>query len=133
MDYTHSVAISVRDFLKLYDLVSVAQYTTNDDRAREQLELLDEELSRAKLFHDEELPDGIVKMNSIVEYEDLDNGKVSKAMIVYPHQAEAERGRISVLAPVGAALIGLKVGQSITWPLPNGNQKSIKVLSVTNF
>jgi regulator of nucleoside diphosphate kinase len=51
--------------------------------------------------------------------------------LVYPSEANVEAGKISVLAPVGAALIGLRVGQSIRWPLPDGRERTLEVMSVT--
>ncbi len=50
---------------------------------------------------------------------------------MYPHEANIEEQKISVLAPIGSALIGLKIGQSIKWPLPSGSVKELRVMTVS--
>lgn len=96
-------------------------------------ELLEEELSRADVVSSEELPDGVVSMNSRVSFKDLDTGRESMLTLVYPHEAKIEESKVSILAPVGSALIGLRVGDIIHWPLPHGKEKRLKVISVANF
>lgn len=54
----------------------------------------------------------------------------SRCTLVYPHQADASQQRISVLAPVGAALIGLSEGATIAWPVPSGKLRTLEVVSV---
>jgi regulator of nucleoside diphosphate kinase len=93
--------------------------------------LLEEELARATVLPDESQLSDVVSMNSYVRFQDLDSKKVTEVTIVYPHEADSDSGKISVLAPVGAALIGLRVGQSIVWPVPNGRKRRIEVLSVS--
>lgn len=92
--------------------------------------LLEEELDRATLVDDGSLPADVVAMNSDVHYEDTGSGKTSQIKLVYPTEANIEENRISVLTPVGSALIGLRAGQMIQWPLPNGTRKQLRVLSV---
>ena len=70
------------------------------------------------------IPPDVVTMNSRVRFEDLDTG-------VYPKDADVNEGRVSVLAPVGSALLGLSVGQSIQWPLPGEKNRHLRVVSVT--
>jgi regulator of nucleoside diphosphate kinase len=81
---------------------------------------LGEELDRAEVVPDEKMPRNVVTMDSTVVYEDLDSGKVLMVRLTLPEDADMEQGRVSVLAPVGAALLGLKVGDVISWPLPDG-------------
>lgn len=114
--------MTLNDFRKLSSLV---KYTDSDA-----MELLDAELNRASVVIDEELPKDVVSMNSKVSYIDLETRQESIVTLVFPHDAKIEENRISVLAPIGAALIGLRVGQTIEWPLPNGRQKKIQVTSV---
>lgn len=92
--------------------------------------LLEQELLRAKLVEPEGLPAGIVSMNSMVVCEDESSGEQHKIELVYPHQADAEKGKISVLAPIGAALIGMSVGAAIHWPVPGGRMTRVRVLAV---
>lgn len=99
---------------------------------RKTAELLEEELSRATIMVTKDMPDDVVRMNSLVLFADLKNNKQMEVHLVHPDEADLEKNRISVLSPIGAALIGLRKGQTINWPLPNGYTKAIKVLSVNN-
>lgn len=110
------------DFQKLSSLIKAT--------GLEGTELLEEELSRAQVVADENLPRDVVSMNSRVTFQDLENGKETMVTIVYPHETNIEENKISILAPVGSALIGLRVGQVIQWPIPNGKEKKIKVVAV---
>lgn len=88
------------------------------------------ELSRATVLPPEQIPDGIVTMHSRVECEDELNGERHQLTLVYPHEADVERGRVSVLAPVGSALLGLAVGQSIDWQAPGGRALRLRVTAL---
>lgn len=94
-------------------------------------ELLEEELARALIVDEGALPSNVVSMNSVVSFEDLDNGKMTTITLVYPSQANLEMNKISILAPVGAALIGLTVGQHIDWPITLNKTRRLKVISVS--
>ncbi|QDI04508.1 nucleoside diphosphate kinase regulator [Xanthomonas cerealis pv. cerealis] len=91
---------------------------------------LGEELGRATVVPPEQIPAGIVAMHSRVECEDEMHGERHQLTLVYPHEADAAQGRISVLAPVGSALLGLAVGQSIDWQAPGGRALRLRVLAV---
>jgi regulator of nucleoside diphosphate kinase len=90
---------------------------------------LEAELHRAIVVRPDEVPPDVVTMNSEVIYEDLDTGARRAVRLVYPKDADASAGRISVLAPIGAALLGLRVGQEIEWSVPGG-RKRIRVTEV---
>lgn len=94
-------------------------------------EALEEELSRAHVISQKEIPRNVVTMNSRVQFVDETTGQTSEVTLVYPQDANLSEGRISILAPVGIALLGLSVGQSIDWTMPNGIVKNLKVLGVT--
>lgn len=94
-------------------------------------ELLAEELSRAIIVSEDKLPNDVVAMNTLVRYADVETDKESEFTLVFPQDASIDAKKISVLAPIGSALIGLKVGQEIQWPIPNGTFKKIKVVSVS--
>jgi len=96
------------------------------NRQRE-LAPLEEELARAEILPVEQLPSDVVTMYSSVVYEDLDTGKLLMVKLTFPNDADIKEGRISILSPVGAALLGLKVGQDIAWPLPDGRIGRIRV------
>ena len=76
-----------------------------------------------------DLPD-VVRMGSRVTYRDETTGRIRDVTLVYPHDADIELNRISVLTPVGAALIGLRVGQTIEFQTPTREKRSLTVLSV---
>jgi regulator of nucleoside diphosphate kinase len=91
-------------------------------------ERLGAELDRAVVV--DRLPPGIVAPGSRVRFEDERTHAVREAVLVYPAGADAAAGRISVLAPIGAALLGLAAGDSISWPLPDGREARIRILAV---
>ncbi len=88
------------------------------------------ELERARVVADSAVPQGIVQMGSAVRFR-TNGGEQREVVLVYPKDADIEAGRISVLTPVGTALIGLAVGQSITWLTRDGRKQMLTVLSVT--
>lgn len=93
-------------------------------------EALAAELDRAEIVTPTDVPADVVTMNSRVRFSDADTGEEFEATLVYPSDANVNEQRISVLAPVGAALLGLSVGQFIDWPMPSGVMKRLRVISV---
>lgn len=94
------------------------------------LELLEEELTAAKIVSSNEVPPSVVTMNSVVLFEDVETGQRQEVTLVYPEEGEGVPGRLSILAPMGAALLGLSVGSSIEWPVPGGRARRVRVLEV---
>lgn len=90
---------------------------------------LEEELDRAEVVEPTALPTNIVSMNSTVHLLEIRSGREFELTLVYPQDA-GEEGRVSVLAPMGSALLGLSVGSEIEWPLPNGRTAKIRVLGL---
>lgn len=90
------------------------------------------ETERAKLVSDVSELRGIVRMDSQVRYCDDETGDVRDVVLVYPHEADITRKRISILTPVGAALIGLSIGQSIEFQTPGHHARSLTVLDVSD-
>lgn len=117
------ILVSHQDYERLSALLAMDAYADID-------ELLEEELNRAEIVQKEEMPADVVTMNSTVRFKDVVTHKESEVTLVYPHEADVEKMKISVLAPIGAALLGLKVGQLIDWHLPNGKTKRLQVLSI---
>ncbi len=81
---------------------------------------LNEELDRAQMLAPEAMPHDVVTMNSRVKFRDLTSGEERVRTLVFPSQVTDSASQLSVLAPVGAALLGLKVGSTIHWELPGG-------------
>lgn len=123
MPNNDEIILTKTDFQKISALIS-----TNASAVSESLE---EELGRASLVNDDELPDNVVSMNSTVKFEDVNDGKPTVVTLVYPHEANIDENKISILTPIGSALIGLRVGQTIRWTFPNGKQKDLRVISVS--
>lgn len=92
-------------------------------------EALERELARAQVVGHDEVPPGVVTMNSRVHCREEASGKDYHLTLVYPQDAGGE-GKVSVLAPVGSALLGLSVGQDIDWPVPGGKTLKLKLLAV---
>lgn len=93
---------------------------------------LEDELERAEVVEDAALPDDVIAMNRSARFVDEADGSPHALTLVYPWEADVDHGKVSILAPVGSALIGLAVGQSIDWPLPGGRVARLKVLSVSD-
>lgn len=94
------------------------------------LELLEEELTAAKIVSAAEVPPGVVTMNSVVLFEDVETGRRDEVTLVYPDEGPGVPGRVSILAPIGGALLGLAVGSTIEWPVPGGRSRRLHVLEV---
>lgn len=92
-------------------------------------ESLLEEMERARVVPDAKLNADIVRMGSRVQYRTAEDD-LKDVTLVYPANADILEGKISVLTPVGAALIGLRTGQSITWEARDGRRNVLTVLSV---
>ena len=93
---------------------------------------LADELDRAQVLANGRRPIDVVGMGCEVEFRDESNGRVQKVTLVYPSEADIEQGRVSVLTPVGTALIGLRTGTSITWETRTGELKRLTVMGVRN-
>jgi regulator of nucleoside diphosphate kinase len=91
---------------------------------------LQDELERATIVPAAGVPPGVVTMNSRVRYFDEHTGVCREIELVYPEHADIADAKVSVLAPVGTALLGLEVGQSIDWPFPSGEMRRLRVQQV---
>ncbi|MGM0913292.1 MAG: nucleoside diphosphate kinase regulator [Pseudomonadota bacterium] len=88
---------------------------------------LEQELERGEVVDPEEIPEDVVSMNSRVQFTDLARGRQMIRTLVYPRSLADVEDAISVMAPVGAGLIGMRVGDTIDWPLPDGGQVHLRV------
>ena len=120
------IAITRRDSERLARLAVAA-----DDKFST-AEFLAREVERAHLIEDFESLPGLVGMDSEVEFRDDISGQVRSVKLVYPEDAGKDAATVSVLTPVGAALIGLSVSQSIEFQTPSGDWRSLTVLAVRN-
>jgi regulator of nucleoside diphosphate kinase len=90
---------------------------------------LQAELSRAQIVDPGDVPHDVVTMNSLVRFRLEESGEEFRLRLVYPKDGEGE-DRISILAPVGSALLGLSVGDELQWPMPHGRVSTVKVVEV---
>ncbi|AKU12287.1 transcription elongation factor [Azoarcus sp. CIB] len=88
------------------------------------------ELERAIVIPVESIQTNVVTMNARVHYRDERTGLDREVQIVFPDEADIALGKVSILAPVGAALIGLSVGQAIDWDFPDGTERRLTVIAV---
>ncbi len=106
----------------------IAARRTGSPQDLDYLETLEEELDRADVVEADSLPADVVTMNSEVRLKDLDSKEVIVYKLVFPNQPRTANS-ISVLAPIGTALLGYRVGDVIEWPVPKGTRR-LKVLKV---
>jgi len=94
-------------------------------------ERLMEELARAKLVAPEKLRSDIVTIGSAVTYRDLTSDRIRTVVLCYPEDEDIDQGRISVLTPVGVALLGLSAGATIPWLTRDDETRTLEVLTVS--
>ncbi|MBR0831264.1 nucleoside diphosphate kinase regulator [Bradyrhizobium manausense] len=118
------ITLTVNDYERLSMLARAAE-----NRMPDVSSVLTEELERAHVLADGR-PEHTVCMGSEVQFRDDSSGSVQTVTLVYPGDADISQGRISVLTPVGSALIGLSTGNSITWETRTGDLRRLTVLHV---
>ena len=91
---------------------------------------LRDELARAELREPRDMPADAITMNSTARFRDEASGEEREMTLVYPRDADGSPDKVSILAPVGSALLGLRAGQSIQWPVPGGRSTRLVVLDV---
>ncbi|SKA06826.1 GreA/GreB family elongation factor [Enhydrobacter aerosaccus] len=119
------IIVSNADYERLIDLANASM-----QRLPEVAEELLAEMDRAKVVEDEAVPPHVVRMGSTVTFES-DDGRVRTMTLVYPADESLDQHRISVMTPIGAALIGLGVGQSISWSARDGKNHRLTVTHVS--
>ena len=104
-------------------LVGVRERRVKD---REHLQQLDDELDRANIVPASDIPADVVTMNSELALRDLDTGEDMVFTLVFPSEANADQHRISVLAPLGTAVLGYRAGDVIEWVVP-GRTRRVRI------
>ena len=115
------IRVTVFDLERLKKLLRDAQHTSY--RKSTYLTKLQTELDRAKVVKPEKVPSDVVTMKSRVCLVDLDTGKEEVYTVVFPEDANAGKGKISVLAPIGTAMLGYEVGDVFEWEVPAGKRR----------
>ena len=121
------VTINEADYERLHSMANFFMERNPDASER-----LLEEIGRAEIRAPNNMPPNVVTMGSHVTYRDETTGKSQSVYLVWPFEADIERKRISVLTPVGAALIGLAEGASIDWEANSGEIRHLTILKVKN-
>ncbi|GEP07335.1 nucleoside diphosphate kinase regulator [Methylobacterium oxalidis] len=119
------IKMTAEDHERLSGLATAAM-----DRMPDVAAALADELDRAQIIRDRRYSGGFVRMGCGVEFRDETTGRSQTVTLVYPREADIEQGKVSVMTPVGAALIGLSPGQAIDWETRSGVIKRLSVLDV---
>lgn len=119
---SRKLVIKNSDYEKLQQLIE-----HSDSPAKKFLEA---EIVDARVVVDSKFPNDAVAMGSTVTFRRKGSDEVTSVVLVYPQQSDVKQNRISILSPVGSALIGLRTGGEIDWPMPNGKLSHLEVVSV---
>jgi regulator of nucleoside diphosphate kinase len=112
------IYITEYDMKRLRELLEVVK--ESGYRGRDDLKKLEAELNRGKLVPPRDVPADVITMNSKVCLIDLDTGEEMTCMLVFPDDADIDQNKISVLAPIGTAMLGYSVGDTFEWQVPAG-------------
>ncbi|EKA5638132.1 nucleoside diphosphate kinase regulator [Vibrio navarrensis] len=118
-----SIIVSTLDMDRISTLLEKASQWSAE------LEKLEDELDRATVMASSDMPSDVVTMNSTVCFKFVGSDNSMEKTLVYPDQVRSSED-ISIFAPVGSALLGLSVGQQLTWPMPGGQEKTIEIIDV---
>ena len=115
--------IYITEFDKERLQVLLERAAIGDDSDKAYLRSLQGELERAQVLDPRQAPADVVTMNTQVRVKDVDSEEEVTYTLVFPADADIERNRISILAPVGTALLGYRVGSTIAWEVPDGTRR----------
>jgi regulator of nucleoside diphosphate kinase len=119
------ITVSTRDLERLEHLLdSLPRDAQTGHRA------LRDELNRANVVEPDQVPPTVVTMNSTVRFRVEPEGSEFQRTLVYPSGMDGSPERVSVLAPIGSALLGLSVGDSIAWPSPRGGDMTVRIMEI---
>ncbi len=116
-----TIYITEPDYERLTALIEKIHERNGIDR--EYLKKLEAELDRAEIVNAKNIPANTITMRSTVRLKDLVSGETNTYSLVFPTEADFSQGKISVLAPIGTAILGYRTGDTIEWPVPSGLRK----------
>lgn len=125
MNQTPQIIVSERDAERLEALLEKLPGGSFPGK-----DALEAELERAELVAPEEVPPDVVTMNSTIRFRVASTDEEFTLRLVYPKDVDESGGTISVLAPVGSALLGLKQGDEIEWPKPGGGKLKVQLVEI---
>ena len=114
-----NIYITKPDHERLTKLIEIAREREGDTN-REYLDRLEEELERAEVVEQKDIPPDVITMRSTVSLKDLGTGEEMICWLAFPTEANYDEGKISVLAPIGTAMLGYRRGDVIEWQVPSG-------------
>lgn len=114
-----NIYITKPDHERLTKLIEIAREREGDAN-RKYLDRLEEELERAEVVQQKDIPADVITMRSTVRLKDLDTSEEMTYQLMFPTEANFDEGKISVLAPIGTAMIGYRRGDVIEWEVPSG-------------
>lgn len=120
-----AITVAEEDYNRLSALLDKAEEFT------ETMDQLDEELSRAEMIPLAKMPDDVVTMNSTIRFLNEDSRQENELELVYPHEFDPNERHVSILAPAGAAMLGLSIGESIEWKVKGRASLHLKIVGVT--
>ena len=117
----HNIQVTTFDMNRLFAMIE--QLRKSGFRETANLEKLEEELARSDEVAPGEVAADVVTMNSRVRLQDEASGQTLECNLVFPGEADASANRISIVAPLGTAILGYRVGDTVTWPMPGGERQ----------
>jgi regulator of nucleoside diphosphate kinase len=127
MNEENDIIVTARDHAELSSVIAVAGKVSQ--RVKWELRLLENELKRARIVAPEEVPHDVITMNSRAELLHLESGERMEFTLVLPADANINDGKVSVLAPLGTAMLGYRVGDEFVWHVPHGLRR-LKVIKL---
>jgi regulator of nucleoside diphosphate kinase len=112
------IYITEPDYQSLSGLIEITRERNGVDK--EYVNKLEAELDRAEIVDPKHIPADVITMRSKVRLKDLVSGEANTYSLVFPKEADFSEGKISILAPIGTAILGYKLGDTIEWPVPSG-------------
>jgi regulator of nucleoside diphosphate kinase len=122
-----SIFITTTDAEKLRDLLRKARYS--EYRGSVYLKMLSDEIEKAEVVDPDQIPPDVITLNSTAHLIDQETGEEMICTLVFPEDADVSQGKISILAPIGTAMLGYRVGDTFEWDTPGG-RRSIRVKDV---
>jgi regulator of nucleoside diphosphate kinase len=123
----NSIHVTSQDKQRLEDLL--AEVEVSNPRKQGDLKALVEELHRAVIVEPKDVPGDVITMNSRAEIRDLESGETVAFTLVFPAEANIDEEKISILAPIGAGMLGYRVNDKFEWKVPEGIRR-MKVTKV---
>jgi len=127
MNGEKEIIVTSRDHAELSSVIAVTGKVSH--RVKWELRLLENELNRARIVAPEKVPPDVITINTRAEFLDLETGERMEFTVVLPIDANTNDGKISVLAPLGTAMLGYRVGDEFVWHVPHGLRR-LKVIKL---